>query len=328
MIFNSSANVKLGATLVSRVSGDTWEPVNQPAFFRASAFPQLYMIAEVDTQDGQWIQLCRPYGAPSQTNIPVEICMDYTSEQNLPIGNVGDVDMADLYNRALLILDRAPTNVPLHGPSHVGLGLDPVPLASTTDSGLLGRLSGRTTDYVGGDNICHQLAGVPSGSMLVYAGPNIPANWLLCDGSAVSRSTYANLFAAIGGYYGSGDGSFTFNLPDCRGRTLIGAGAGPGLTNRGLAEKAGEEVHVITPNELAYHSHGVTDNKHTHSNAYNVYGSIQAFQPGGQGVVQPSVAWNASISSEYTGIGITASGANWGHNNMQPYLAAYVIIRT
>lgn len=62
----------------------------------------------------------------------------------------------------------------------------------------------------------------PPGVMLDYAGSSAPAGWLLCDGSAVSRTTYASLFAAIGTAYGSGDGSTTFNVPDTRGRVVAG----------------------------------------------------------------------------------------------------------
>jgi microcystin-dependent protein len=324
MIINSSATVKLGSTLVTRVSGDTWQPITRPAFFKTSAFSQLFMVAEVDNTDGNWIQLCRPYNAPSQTNIPVEICMDYTPTLNLPVGNPGDVDMADLFNRALLILDRQPLSVPLHGPSHVGLGLDPVPLASTTDSGLLGRLSGNSTDYVGGDNICHQMAGVPSGAMLPFGGAAIPIGWLLCDGRAVSRSSYNNLFAVTGTTYGTGDGLTTFNLPDYRGRVFIGAGAGPGLTNRVLGTKYGEENHVLTVAELAAHGHGVGQNPHHHSAAS--YNSINY----GTGTpwYQFYEAVAANSGDGYADISISNTGGGAGHNTIPPCIAANVIIKT
>jgi microcystin-dependent protein len=60
---------------------------------------------------------------------------------------------------------------------------------------------------------------------LPYAGSTIPTGWLECDGSSISRTTYAALFAAIGTTWGSVDGN-SFNLPDCRGRATIGAGTG------------------------------------------------------------------------------------------------------
>jgi hypothetical protein len=59
---------------------------------------------------------------------------------------------------------------------------------------------------------------LPSGAMVDFAGTEAPAGWLMCDGSAVSRTVYASLFAAVGSSYGAGDGSTTFNLPDFRGR--------------------------------------------------------------------------------------------------------------
>ncbi|MBR2008287.1 MAG: tail fiber protein [Alistipes sp.] len=60
----------------------------------------------------------------------------------------------------------------------------------------------------------------PTGSIKPFAGTTIPDGYLLCDGSAVSRTTYAALFAVIGTTYGTGDGSTTFNLPDCRNRFI------------------------------------------------------------------------------------------------------------
>lgn len=63
---------------------------------------------------------------------------------------------------------------------------------------------------------------IPPGAIVAFAGAIAPAGWLLCDGSAVSRTTFAALFAAISTAYGPGDGSTTFNLPDLRGRTTVG----------------------------------------------------------------------------------------------------------
>jgi microcystin-dependent protein len=64
------------------------------------------------------------------------------------------------------------------------------------------------------------------GLVLPYAGYSAPTGWLLCDGSPISRTTYADLFALISTTYGAGDGSTTFNIPDMRGRAVIGAGTG------------------------------------------------------------------------------------------------------
>ncbi len=59
---------------------------------------------------------------------------------------------------------------------------------------------------------------MPTGVILPYGASNAPNGWLLCDGSAISRTTFANLFAIVGTSFGTGDGSTTFNLPDLRGR--------------------------------------------------------------------------------------------------------------
>ena len=69
----------------------------------------------------------------------------------------------------------------------------------------------------------------PSGSVTAFAGSTPPAGYLECDGSAVSRVTYADLFAAIGEDYGVGDGTTTFNLPDLRGEFIRGLDSGRGV---------------------------------------------------------------------------------------------------
>jgi len=92
---------------------------------------------------------------------------------------------------------------------------------------------------------------VPTGALIDFAGTVAPAGFLLADGAAVSRSTYARLFAAIGVGWGAGNGSTTFNVPDIRGRIKIGAGGTPALA---VAATAGTWNHTHTG---ASHTHGV-----------------------------------------------------------------------
>lgn len=101
------------------------------------------------------------------------------------------------------------------------------------------------------------------GSIMPWACPGIPQGWLLCDHSAVSRTMYLTLYNALGGAaspWGQGDGSTTFNVPDLRGRVILGVGStipamDAGLTNRAMAAKGGEETHALTIGELAVHNH-------------------------------------------------------------------------
>ncbi len=96
---------------------------------------------------------------------------------------------------------------------------------------------------------------LPAGVVLPYVGASAPAGWLLCDGAAVSRTTYSALFAVVGTTFGSGNGSTTFNVPDLRGRVPVGAGQGPGLSPRTRGQAYGEEAHFQQVNEVAAHNH-------------------------------------------------------------------------
>jgi len=81
--------------------------------------------------------------------------------------------------------------------------------------------------------------GVPSGTVMQFAGTTVPTGWLLCDGRTVSRASYAGLFAALGSTYGAGDGTTTFNLPDLRGRVPVGLdNMGGSSANRITASQA------------------------------------------------------------------------------------------
>jgi len=73
----------------------------------------------------------------------------------------------------------------------------------------------------------------PSGSVIMHGGSSAPSGYLLCDGAAVSRTIYANLFAIIGTTFGPGNGSTTFNLPDFRGIFPRGAGTNETLGSVG-----------------------------------------------------------------------------------------------
>ena len=94
-----------------------------------------------------------------------------------------------------------------------------------------------------------QIAGgatVPTGAILPYGGTTAPSGYVLANGAAISRTTFADLFAVYGTTYGAGDGSTTFNVPDLRGRFPLGkAAAGTGSTLGGTGGTL-DHTHTVT----------------------------------------------------------------------------------
>lgn len=97
------------------------------------------------------------------------------------------------------------------------------------------------------------------GLLIDYAGTSVPAGWLACDGSAVSRSTYAALFAAIGTTWGSGDGSTTFNVPDLRNRFTRGPTPGA------VGGTGGADTVTLTAAQMPQQTLSITDPGHAHT---------------------------------------------------------------
>jgi len=187
---------------------------------------------------------------------------------------------------------------------------------------------------------------VPAGSLIMYGGIFAPSGWLTCDGSAVSRTTYSTLFAAIGTNFGSGDGSTTFNLPNFNGRAPIGVGAYTdsgtgGAITRTIGQTVGEAVHTLNNTELPSHNHSITDPSHHHRIFGNSGGALNILGPLQSGIVAGIGAGGAQayvdtgpqnpgtiIESSATGItGTNNFGGGSYHNNMQPSLGITFIIK-
>lgn len=186
---------------------------------------------------------------------------------------------------------------------------------------------------------------VPPGSLMMYIAAAAPGGWLVCNGSAVSRTTYSALFAVIGTTYGVGDNVSTFNLPDMRGRVPVGNGSGAGLTSRTLGGSGGAETHTLSVSELPSHSHtGTTDSSglHTHThNANNTYPGAALVYRNSENTrvdadsgqtneinLDTSVALVIDNGGAHTHTFTTgATGSGNSHNIMQPYLVVNYIIK-
>lgn len=184
---------------------------------------------------------------------------------------------------------------------------------------------------------------IPTGVILMWSGSSAPSTqWLVADGSAVSRSTYGALFSICGTAYGTGDGSTTFNLPALAGKVPVGLSPGdPDFAVVG--QTGGEKKHTLSFSEMPQHNHPVFDPGHGHS--------MTTFQPhfpntsafyvndfSGDAIASLDNALGGNNGDWYygrfgvngsgTGISLGLQGDNQPHNNIQPYVTVNYIIKT
>jgi microcystin-dependent protein len=166
----------------------------------------------------------------------------------------------------------------------------------------------------------------PSGALIMWPTGTAPTGWLLCDGAAVSRSTYAALFAVIGTTFGVGDNSTTFNLPDYRDRMPIGANT----IAASIGATGGSKDATLVSHT---HTASVSDPGHTHTTTLNVRrGANALYTNAGWGGGDRTDATNVIGTSNSRVTGITVSNSTEGSSgtnaNMPPYLGINFIIKT
>lgn len=204
------------------------------------------------------------------------------------------------------------------GTQQVGIGTTTVGSNKLTVAGTVASTAG---GFVFPDSTVQTTAGlsIPSGTLVAFAGSSAPSSWLLCYGQAISRTTYSDLFSAIGTIWGNGDGSTTFNVPDLRGRLVAGAdnmggspagrlggGASGGITGSAtVGATGGEQNHQLTVSELAAHTHAGSN-------------TTVSFGTGG----------GSSVTTAYIPTTTGSTGGDAAHNNVQPTAVANWIIKT
>lgn len=167
----------------------------------------------------------------------------------------------------------------------------------------------------------------PVGTILPFAGSSAPTGYLICDGSAVSRTTYANLFAVIGTTYGAGDGSTTFNLPNLKGKVPVGLDTSQPEFNT-LGRTGGAKTHTLTTSELPSHTHSISsDGAHNHS-VRSVFSTVGGtlYLYNGTGFNEDTVTTSTNGAHSHGGA-TGATGGGQAHNNLQPYLVINYIIK-
>jgi microcystin-dependent protein len=177
---------------------------------------------------------------------------------------------------------------------------------------------------------------IPTGFIMPYAGSTAPTGWLIADGSALSRITYADLYSVIGTTYGVGNGTTTFNIPDLR--TRVPAGKSAAGTFAILGASGGNETKSLAIGEMPTHTH-------TFSGTTSWVGSHQHNQTAGQGgggliasTAQGGIAnasgqltsslTNAQGAHDHTYSGTTSSqGSGTAFSLVQPFLTVNYCVK-
>ncbi|GGX75017.1 microcystin dependent MdpB family protein [Litorimonas cladophorae] len=147
-----------------------------------------------------------------------------------------------------------------------------------------------------------------------------PRGWAFCHGQLLPISQYSAVFSLLGTTFG-GDGRTTFGLPDTRGRCVVGAGRGAGLTDRRIGQRSGAETTTLNVANMPSHSHRV--------NATNAIGNLTG--PGSDFLAKSErtaqkVYHNGPATVQMDAGMIESVGGNTSFNNMQPYLVMNYVI--
>ena len=241
------------------------------------------------------------------------------SQHNPPL-----LDIAQAISDSLSRDGRGGMRAPFNGGGFRATNI--APGVQSTDAATVGQLAGSGT--------------IPTGAVMDFAGINAPTGWLICAGQTLSRTDYANLFAAIGTAYGAPSNS-TFNLPDCRGRVSAGRDVDQGgfagrLTTpnaQTLGASGGVEAIALTKAQMPTHTHEVTGSTgsagaHTHTAMGAVSGDSHPEGPGSPGgMASPVTTSSSGGHSHAINVSAANAGGNEAHPNVQPTIIFTKIIK-
>lgn len=170
-----------------------------------------------------------------------------------------------------------------------------------------------------------------TGIILPYGGETAPTGWLLCDGAAVSRTTFADLFNIIGTKYGAGDGSTTFNLPDLKGRLPVGKDGGI-VDFDTLGKAGGTKTVTLAESEIPSHTHAISSSgAHQHSFNFTQSDAGSNNDPAAIDVGSDTGRYVATAQGGSSGSHSHTSnntGGGSAHENMPPFVIVNYIIKT
>ena len=202
-----------------------------------------------------------------------------------------------------------------------------------TDEIILNRTTGTTGVFkITADQFLSSVATPPIGSMMSYGGANAPSSWLLCDGSEVSRSTYAALYAVIGTQFGTPSNASLFKVPDLRGRFPLGADNMGGVeagrvtdtTADNLAGYSGTEMKTLVSTNLPDHQHNM---KSTNNDQFYGIRNITA-TPSDPAVIVYDGPTGSNTAQAMPNSGGVDGTVGQGFSVMNPYLVINYIIYT
>lgn len=261
---------------------------------------------------------------------------------------VGRDDVQTLTNKLISGADNTLSAIPAAAvPSLVTLSDDfDAHVADTSAHGVTGDVVGTTdTQVLSNKTLVSPVVTSPPvnvlnpvGSVVMWTTEVAPTGYLICDGTPVSRVTYADLYAVIGTTYGAGNGVNTFNLPNLKGRVPVGKDAAQTEFDT-MGETSGAKTVTLTEAQIPSHTH--TQQAHTHVSPAHAHDQY----------VASTVAAGTGVRHDYNGDGISApfpqgittgatavtinaatavnnaTGGGGAHNNLQPYLVLNFIIK-